>query len=301
MSDSTHASFADDHGGHSPRSIDRVFGGYHVMEGAGVRLRRIIGSRELNHIDPFLLLDEFKSDNPEDYIAGFPWHPHRGIETVTYMVTGQMRHEDSIGNAGVIGPGDVQWMTAGHGIIHSEMPEQKDGKLWGFQLWVNLPSRQKMCDPRYQEVSADKIPIVELPGGATVRVVAGKYQGINGPITEIEVDPLYLDIQLPANTAIRLPIFLHHNAFCYVYEGSGDFGAGDDMPGRTIAGPNILLLGDGDHLRIHTSDAPVRFLLVAGKPLNESVARGGPFVMNTREEIEQAFRDFHNGTLLKKR
>jgi hypothetical protein len=158
-----------------------------------------------------------------------------------------------------------------------------------------------MCDPRYQEVSADKIPIVELPGGAAVRVVAGKYQGINGPITEIEVDPLYLDIQLPANTAIRLPIFLHHNAFCYVYEGSGDFGAGDDMPGRTIVGPNILLLGDGDHLRIHTSDAPVRFLLVAGKPLNESVARGGPFVMNTREEIEQAFRDFHNGTLLKKR
>ncbi len=283
----------------SPRQVKTAHPGRQVMEGAGVRLRRIIGGSAVDYVDPFLLLDEFKSDDPDDYIAGFPMHPHRGIETVTYMMRGQVRHGDSLGNKGVIGPGDIQWMTAGHGIVHEEMPEQRKGQLWGFQLWVNLPARDKMCDPRYQEYPADKIPRVAREDGGQVRVVAGEHAGARGPVSEIAARPLYMDVHLPALGSFQQAIPAGHNAFCYVYQGSGRFGGTADAPGKTLEGPMLAVLGDGDHLNV-SSEGEVRFLLAAGKPLGEPVARGGPFVMNTPEEIEQAYRDYRAGTFLKK-
>lgn len=279
-------------GQNGARSVRGLFEGRQVLEGAGVRLRRVIGGLELDRVDPFLLLDEFHSDDPDDYIAGFPWHPHRGIETVTYMVRGQVRHGDSIGNVGVIGPGDVQWMTAGHGIIHEEMPEQRDGTLWGFQLWVNLPARDKLCDPRYQEIGSERIPSVELGANVRGRVVAGELAGATGPVGGIAVDPLYCDLVALDHSSADLPLPPAHSAFVYVYHGAGRIG------GREVVGPRLALLGEGDRLQL-SSDEGMRVLLVAGRPLGEPVARGGPFVMNTPEEIAQAFRDYREGRLLK--
>jgi redox-sensitive bicupin YhaK (pirin superfamily) len=282
-----------------PRRVKITDPGQTVMEGAGVRLRRIIGGRAVDYVDPFLLLDEFKSDDPNDYIAGFPWHPHRGIETVTYMLEGQVRHGDSLGNKGVIGAGDLQWMTAGHGIIHEEMPERQQGRLWGFQLWVNLPARDKMCDPRYQDYASVKIPRVELSGGGQLMLVAGEHAGTRGPVSEIAAQPLYMDVRLPPLASFSQPIPPGHSAFCYVYQGRGRFGGTPEDPGPVLEGPRLAVLDDGDHLRVSSEDQQVRFLLAAGKPLHEPVARGGPFVMNTREEIEQAYRDYRDGTFLK--
>ncbi len=258
------------------------------QDGDGVKLMRIVGTRELNMLDPFLLLDWFGSDEPDDYIGGFPDHPHRGFETVTYMIEGRSRHRDSAGNEGVIGPGDVQWMTAGRGIIHSEMPEQEEGRLAGFQLWVNLPAARKMTDPAYQEISAGDIPIQIIAGG-TIKVIAGTTTGgTTGPGTAISTDPLYLDISLDEGAGYDQPVADSHNAFIYVM--SGSVGTGDD---RVSAGELGVLSPAGK--AVFADAAPeTRFLLIAGKRLNEPVARGGPFVMNTKAEILQAFEDFQD-------
>ena len=275
-----------------PRAVQHQSSGRQVIEGAGVRLRRVIGGPEVDYVDPFLLLDEFRSDNPDDYIAGFPRHPHRGMETVTYMIRGRVRHGDSIGNAGVIGPGDVQWMTAGHGIIHEEMPERQEGLLWGFQLWVNLPARLKMSDPHYQEIAAEEIPSVELSKNVRARVITGEVEGTRGPVAGIAADPLYLDVVMLDRSEVTLPVSPGHSAFAYLFQGEGTVG------GAAASAPRLLVLGDGDRLQASSAEG-MRLLLVAGAPLREPVARGGPFVMNTREEIEQAFRDYREGKLLK--
>jgi redox-sensitive bicupin YhaK (pirin superfamily) len=270
-----------------------------VTEGAGVRLRRSIATRTLDYVDPFLLFDHFGSDNPDDYLAGFPMHPHRGIETVTYMLAGAVQHRDSLGNTGVIEAGDVQWMTAGGGIMHEEMPQPREGKMAGFQLWVNLPASLKMTRPRYQEIAAQRIPAVMLDDEVTVRVIAGTVGGTVGPVTEIAAEPTYLDVSVPHQTAFTQLIERGHAAFAYVFEGLGTFGATGATSGETVRSPMLLVLGDGDHVTVRTVEASVRFLLVSGKPLNEPIARYGPFVMNTREEIEQALADLRSGTFVR--
>jgi hypothetical protein len=276
-----------------PRNVARVVDPQAVVEGAGVRLVRTIGGRTFNYLDPFLLLDDFRGDDPRDYLAGFPWHPHRGIETVTYMLAGQVRHRDSIGNAGTIRGGDVQWMTAGRGIMHEEMPEPLDGGMGGFQLWVNLPARLKMTAPRYQDVPAARIPVVEREG-ATVRVVAGEFAGVSGPVTEIYVQPTYLDIALAPGAAWVLPVPAGHTAFAYLFEGAGLFGEG----GGASQAPRLVVFDDGEQVAARAGEGGMRFLFVAGRPLHEPIARYGPFVMNTREEIEQALRDLRDGTFV---
>jgi len=277
------------------RDVERIVEPVMVSEGAGVRLKRTIASHKLDYLDPFLLLDHFGSDNPEDFMAGFPMHPHRGIETVTYMLEGFVRHKDSLGNAGTIGPGDVQWMTAGSGIMHEEMPRPDGNRMYGFQLWVNLPAKRKMTRPRYQEYTAKEIPEVEVDGGARIRVVAGEAGGINGPVGEIAIAPTYLDVVVPGGATFTHPVERGHTAFAYAFEGRGKFG----QNGQSISGPALLVFGDGDQVRVHASEEPVRFLLVSGKPLHEPIARYGPFVMNTREEIQQALQDLRNGTFVK--
>ncbi len=262
-----------------------------VMEGAGVRLRRSIATRRLDYLDPFLLFDHFGSADPADYLAGFPMHPHRGIETVTYMLAGQVHHADSLGNSGDLYAGDVQWMTSGRGIMHEEMPRPVDGKMEGFQLWVNLPARLKMTRPRYQEVRAASIPAV-AQDGALVRVVAGQVGETRGPVREIAADPVYLDIRLPAGTTFTQAVSRGHAAFVYVFEGSGVIGSTD------VAATRMLILDDGDQVQVSAGPQGIRFLLVSGAPLGEPIARYGPFVMNTREEIEQALRDLRNGTFV---
>jgi len=263
-----------------------------VVEGAGVRLKRSIGTRTLDYLDPFLLLDHFASNDPADYEAGFPLHPHRGIETVTYMLRGGVDHRDSIGNSGSIGPGDVQWMTAGGGIMHEEMPQVSTEGIDGFQLWVNLPARLKMTRPRYQGILASEIPEVEVEGGTKIRVITGTVNGVNGPVSGIAADPAYLDVSVPAHASFTHQIARGHSAFAYVFEGEAAF---DD---RKISHTRLAVLGDGDYVKVVTAESPVRFLLVSGKPLNEAIARYGPFVMNTREEIEQALRDLRQGTFV---
>ncbi|HSR34997.1 MAG TPA: pirin family protein [Anaerolineae bacterium] len=282
-----------------PRKVLRLVEPRSVLEGAGVRLKRSIAGPELDYLDPFLLFDHFGSDNPDDYIAGFPMHPHRGIETVTYMLAGKVRHKESIGNSGTIGPGDVQWMTAGGGIMHEEMPGALEGKMAGFQLWVNLPARLKMTQPRYQEIASAEIPAVEREGGVKIRVIAGTVEGVQGPVTEIAADPTYLDITVPANSFFTQPIKRGHAAFAYVFEGKGAFGLNGSGQGRDIHAPKLVVLDDGDYAEIRTADQPVRFLLVSGKPLYEPIARYGPFVMNTAEEIRQALQDLRDGTFVK--
>jgi redox-sensitive bicupin YhaK (pirin superfamily) len=282
-----------------PRTVARIIEPQSVLEGAGVRLKRSIATRELDYLDPFLLFDHFGSDNPDDYLAGFPMHPHRGIETVTYMLAGAVNHRDSLGNAGTVGAGDVQWMTAGGGIMHEEMPQGVDGEMAGFQLWVNLPARLKMTQPRYQEISSVRIPEVALADGTRVRVIAGRADGITGAVTDIAADPTYVDISMPADSIYEQPIQKGQTAFAYVFQGEGMFGAVAEGGGRAVGHPRLIAFGDGDYVIVRTARQPLRFLLVSGKPLHEPIARYGPFVMNTAEEIQQALQDLRNGTFVR--
>ena len=270
-----------------------------VMEGAGVKLKRSIATASLDHLDPFLLFDHFGSDSPQDYIKGFPMHPHRGIETVTYMISGQVKHKDSIGNTGRINSGDIQWMTAGGGIIHEEMPQPAPERMVGFQLWVNLPARLKMTKPRYQDITSDQIPEVTREDGVNIRVIAGQVDGVRGAVSEIYADPTYLDIAIPPNGAFSHPVEKGHAVFAYVFEGRGYFGNQPATPDNSVSQPGLVIFGDGDYIQADADDEPVRFLLVSGKPLNEPIARYGPFVMNTREEIQQALEDLKNGTFVR--
>jgi redox-sensitive bicupin YhaK (pirin superfamily) len=277
------------------RKVSRVARGMPATDGAGVELTRVIGQPAFNMLDPFLLLDAFRSDNPEDYIAGFPPHPHRGFETVTYLLAGRMRHKDNAGHEGVIEPGGIQWMTAGKGIIHSEMPEQEDGLLEGFQLWVNLPAEHKMDDAAYQEYSADDIPVETRDGNIEVRVITGKTSlGTSGPVVQPLTDPLYLDIRLPAGKKFSEPLDDSYNAFVYVIHGPLSLET-EDGGAVQLQRDDIAVLGRGNQVKLAAKDADTHFLLIAGKPIGEPVARGGPFVMNTREEVQQAFEDYNSG------
>ncbi|MFX1537326.1 MAG: pirin family protein [Promethearchaeota archaeon] len=278
------------------RKIKRILKSKPTMEGAGVRLKRAFGYNEVPLLDPFLLLDDFHSDNPNDYIAGFPWHPHRGIETITYMLHGEVRHEDSLGNKGVIRPGDVQWMTAGSGIVHQEMPHQKKGLLWGFQLWANLPASHKMMDPRYRDVKKDQIPEIILNNNIKVKVICGEVNGEKGPVQDIVTDPEYLDATIPPESEFGHYVKKGHTVFAYVIEGEGYF---DQNGSQLISANNLVIFEDGDEVRISTADNPVRFLLISGKPIGEPVAWYGPIVMNTRKELEIAFAEYRNGTFIK--
>jgi redox-sensitive bicupin YhaK (pirin superfamily) len=278
--------------------LTRKVRGQPTSDGAGVKLRRVIGTAELPDLDPFLLLDEFGTDRAEDYIAGFPEHPHRGFETVTYMLDGRMRHRDNHGNEGLLVPGSVQWMTAGRGLVHSEMPEQQEGRMRGFQLWVNLPAAQKMSEPRYQEFAPERMPVAHPAEGVTVKVIAGEVvdasgSAVRGPIVQPATEPLYLDIDLGPDMAWTLSIPAGHNAFVYVYEGGISVGPGVDA--RPVETQELGVLGSGDKLSLRASSDGARLILVAGRPLREPVARHGPFVMNTREELMQAFADFKAG------
>ena len=271
------------------RSVARRLRGMATSDGAGVSLTRVIGTQQLSYLDPFLMLDEFGSDKPGDYIAGFPSHPHRGFETVTYMLDGRMRHKDNHGNEGLMTAGSVQWMTAGRGIVHSEMPEQEEGLMRGFQLWVNLPAKDKMGHPRYQEFSADRIPEVSPSSGIAVKVIAGHVGDVAGPVQQPATDPLYLDIAIDAGAVFGQSIASGHNAFAYVYEGEVSVGA--DAVGKG----ELIVLGDGDEVTVTGKSAKSRLILVAGKPIGEPVARYGPFVMNTQAEIVQAVQDYQSG------
>ena len=273
------------------RELLQTTSGIAASDGDGVKLTRIIGSQELNVLDPFLLLDAFESDNPHDYIGGFPSHPHRGFETVTYLLAGRMRHKDNAGNEGVIEPGGVQWMTAGKGIVHSEMPEQENGLLMGFQLWVNLPAAAKMSEPAYQEFSPDRVPLEQRQNGTLVRVISGTTsEGTRGPVQNSYVKPTYMDVTLPAGADFKQVVGASDNAFIFVTEGNLLIGDSRQHLGHRELG----ILGEGDQITV-SANAAVRFLLVAGQPLNEPIARGGPFVMNTKAEVMQAFTDYQNG------
>ena len=279
------------------RSIEAILPSRETIEGAGVHLRRAFGSFEVPRLDPFLLLDDFRSQNPAEFVAGFPWHPHRGIETVTYMLDGFVEHEDSIGIKGVIRSGDVQWMTAGSGIIHQEMPKHlDDGKMGGFQLWVNLPADHKMMDPRYQEVQDARIPEVDAAKDVAVRVIAGEVAGIRGPVRDIVVEPEYLDVRVAPHAVFDHPVKRGHRAFAYVLQGRGRF---DDASGEVVDSENLVLFRDGARVRVEATDRPLRFLLISGKPLHEPVAWWGPIVMNNRHELEHAVEEFQNGTFVK--
>ncbi|MBH21899.1 MAG: hypothetical protein CMG73_00655 [Candidatus Marinimicrobia bacterium] len=270
------------------RSIQKVIQGVQTTDGAGVNLTRIIGSMELNMLDPFLLLDEFGSDNPKDYIAGFPPHPHRGFETITYMLNGKFRHKDSAGNEGYLTDGSVQWMTAGRGVIHSEMPEQTEGLVRGFQLWLNLPKEKKMIDPAYNDIPAKKIPIVDFEGGSA-RIISGKFLGITGP-GQPHTGVLYYDIDLDLSARFTMPIDNGWNAFIYIYEGSVRLD-------REINQGHLIVLDQEGELDLTAGKEGAKFIVVAGEPLNEPVARGGPFVMNSKGEVLKAFEDYQNGIL----
>jgi len=280
------------------RTVTRVVMAQPTSDGAGVKLYRSIASPALDMLDPFLLLDEFRSDEATDYLAGFPDHPHRGFETVTYMLAGAMRHRDHKGNEGHLTAGSLQWMTAGRGIIHSEMPEQHNGLLWGFQLWVNLPAAEKMAAPRYQDIPPETVPEIADVNGVRVRVLAGESHGRRGPVRGICIDPLYLEVQAPAHAECSLLVPPGHTAFCYVFEGEGAFGETATSAGHKVNVRQLAIFSDGDRVAVKTVNSPVRFLLLAGRPLREPVARYGPFVMNTREEIVSAFEDYQRGRFL---
>ena len=280
------------------RTVARVWTGVPTVEGAGVHLKRVFGHEEVNLLDPFLLLDDFGSQNPDDYVACFPWHPHRGIETVTYMLRGEVEHGDSINNSGVIRSGDVQWMTAGSGIVHQEMPRRYRGVMRGFQLWVNLPAKHKMMDPRYRGIEKDGIPEVSPNENVSVKVICGEIDGTRGPVQDIVVDCQYYDVTVSAHAAFENPVTPSHTMFAYVTEGRGHFGPDGADPVR--AGQAALLLG-GEAVRAIGGDDVFRFLLIAGEPLNEPVAWAGPIVMNTQPELELAFREYRNGTFIKYR
>jgi len=296
------------------RKIRKVLKSRPTMEGAGVHLKRVFGHEHVPQFDPFLLLDDFHSDRPEHYLRGFPWHPHRGIETITYVLHGEVEHGDSLGNRGVIGSGDVQWMTAGSGIIHQEMPKgQADGLMWGFQLWANLPAAHKMMHPRYRDVTHNLIPEVALDNGATVKIICGQVDGVQGPVQDIVTDPQYLDVAVPPGTSFTHPIPPGYTAFAYVIQGRGHFDPQRDpyaygveaasyfdfKPESAIAPESLVLFGDGDAVGVAAGEDGVRFLLISGKPIGEPVAWYGPIVMNTSEELAVAFDEYRRGTFLK--
>ena len=272
------------------RKVERLVQGVQTSDGAGVRLTRVLTQQLQRRLDPFLMLDAFRNENPEDYIGGFPDHPHRGFETVTYMLAGRMRHHDSAGNQGLLGPGCVQWMTAGSGLIHSELPEQADGLMEGFQLWLNLPARDKLARPYYRDIPSESIPEFVTPQGVRVRVIAGSSHGVAGAVQREHTEPLYLVVHLPAGTQFLQPISPMHHAFTYTYRGNVRVG-GTEVPDRNMA----ILADDGAGLVIVQADADARLLIIAGQPLNEPIAQYGPFVMNTGEEIQQALRDYRDG------
>jgi redox-sensitive bicupin YhaK (pirin superfamily) len=283
------------------RKIKQIIEPQFVIEGAGVLLRRSFGPSRANLFDPFLLFDHFAFNDPKDVpVWGFPTHPHRGIETVTYMIEGNVRHRDSLGNMGVIGPGDVQWMTSGRGILHEEMPKQSPtGKVDGFQLWVNLPAAQKMSRPRYRGLTAEDIPFVEQ-GGVKARLVAGEYGGIQGPVTEIAARPLYMDVTLEPGASFSLPVPAGHTAIAYLFQGEGLFGVDNDGHGEFVQAVRMLTFDDGDRVRVQAGPGVgARFMLVAGAPFKEPIFPYGPFVMNTFEEIQQTLADLRNGTFVR--
>ena len=278
----------------SNRKVQLILTRQPTTEGAGVHLNRVFGYSQSPRFDPFLMLDDFRSDIPDHYLKGFPWHPHRGIETITYILKGDVEHGDSLGNTGIITSGDVQWMTAGSGIIHQEMPKgDTNGAMHGFQLWANLPAAQKMMAPRYRDIIANRIPIVELKNGTRIKVIAGSIDGIRGPMDDIVIDPEYLDCMVPAGQTFLHPTDPGYTAFIYVIGGSGQ------TDGQTIENGRLVLFDKGEQLAVTAGSEPLRFLLLTGKPLNEPVAWRGPIVMNTEAELETAFREYHDGTFIK--
>jgi len=280
-----------------PRAVERIVRGQPTSDGAGVRLTRVLTQPLQGRLDPFLMLDAFGSDAAGDYVGGFPDHPHRGFETATIMLAGRMRHRDSVGNVGLLEPGSVQWMTAGRGIVHSEMPEQQEGRMAGFQLWVNLPAKDKMTAPQYRDVAPGDVPSIEVDGGARVRVIAGESHGTVGAVTRPTTEPLVLDIALAAGSHLDVPLPGGHNAFAYVYEGAVDVGG--DIATRVDNERMAILANDAgaDGARFKAASGPARVLLVAGRPLREPIAQYGPFVMNTTEELQAAFADYQRGAL----
>ena len=297
-----------------PRKIRRISASKHTLEGAGVHLRRAFGFSEVPLFDPFLLLDDFRGDEPRQYIKGFPWHPHRGIDTITYILNGTVDHGDSMGNQGTIGPGDTQWMTAGSGIVHQEMPKGDPGGIMGgFQLWANLPASHKMMDPRYRDVKSGLVPEVTAADGTVIRIICGEAEGKKGPVQDVVIDPAYLDVTVPPHVEHVHPTPSGHTAFAYVFQGKACFcnqknpfsyeadGANyfDVRRSPWVANHSLVLFDDGDHLVVSTEEEAVRFLLVSGKPIREPVAWHGPIVMNTREELRIAFEEYDNGTFIK--
>jgi hypothetical protein len=279
------------------RIIQKVTKSQPTIEGAGVHLRRAFGFQSGNAFDPFLLLDDFRAKDPANYIAGFPWHPHRGIETITYMLDGFVEHSDSMGNTGVIAPGDVQWMTAGSGIIHQEMPGgDESGRMGGFQLWANLPASHKMMEPRYREIKSSQTPEISTTSGVKIRVICGEVQDTRGPVHDIITSPEYLDVSIPAGAEFIHPTTIGHTFLAYCFEGSGYF---DLQKKHLVTSESLVLFTDGEQLAITAGDLPLRFLLVSGKPLNEPVAWYGPIVMNTQEELRIAFDEYAKGTFIK--
>jgi quercetin 2,3-dioxygenase len=281
------------------REVQQVVTPSPTSDGAGVQLRRSIATPQLDHLDPFFLFDHFGSENPDDYIAGFPMHPHRGIETITYMLDGRVEHRDSIGNSGVIGAGDVQWMTAGSGILHEEMPKVGLRRLDGFQIWVNLPAKLKMTKPRYQDVPSGNIPEVARSDGARIRVVAGEVDGKAGAVRDIFADPTYLDVALPAGSSFEQPVPRGHTALLYVFQGEVTVGGTDAAGGKLISATRLVILKDGDVVRARTGAAAARFLLLSAQPLGEPAVRWGPFVMSTPEQVQQALLELREGTFIK--
>jgi redox-sensitive bicupin YhaK (pirin superfamily) len=281
------------------RNLKDVVDPIPTQDGAGVRLRRSIATERLDHLDPFFLFDHFGSENAGDYVAGFPMHPHRGIETITYMLDGSVAHRDSLGNHGVIGAGDVQWMTAGSGILHEEMPRVGPRRLDGFQIWVNLPAKLKMTAPRYQDVPAARIPELLRPDGARVRVVAGDVDGVTGAVRDIFAGPSYLDVSLPAGGSFEQPVPRGHTALVYLFQGEVTVGGGEPRRGKALRATRLGILDDGDVVRVRAGGAPARFLLLSAQPLHEPSVRWGPFVMNTPEEIRDALRELRDGTFIK--
>lgn len=296
------------------RKIKKVIKSKPTLEGAGVHLKRAFGFSEVPLLDPFLLLDDFRSDNPGHYLKGFPWHPHRGIETITYMLGGNVEHGDSMGNKGVIGPGDVQWMTAGSGIIHQEMPQgDKTGYMGGFQLWANLPAAHKMMQPRYRDVKSSQIPEISTSGGVKIKIICGEIEGTQGPVRDIVTDPFYCDVTVPAKTEFTHPTKPEHTVFAYIIEGKASFCQENNPFDYSVEGVNyfdiqrdaylgngnLVLFDNGEKVVVSTKDEPVRFLLISGKPIGEPVSWYGPIVMNTQQELRIAFEEYDNGTFIK--
>lgn len=297
----------------SIRKILKTLKAMPTIEGAGVHLKRVFGYHQVPQLDPFLLLDDFGSNNPADYISGFPWHPHRGIETVTYLISGAVEHGDSLGNSGIISSGDVQWMTAGSGIVHQEMPKgEPKGALRGLQLWINLPAANKMMAPRYQDIRSEQIPEVSAKDGVKIKVLAGEVNGLKGPVRDLVIDPEYMDIVIPPQVSFVHPVKKGYKVFAYILQGNGYFephptpsafeiksGKAFDTQQNGLEAHSLVIYADGDKVQIQAKDEELHFILVAGKPMNEPVAWYGPIVMNTQEELQQAFAEYENGTFIK--